>query len=116
MPIQVERTGMRAIAFGQGRTNTISLPYLPVNVDIQQGDMLVTSGIDGVYPAGLAVARVTQIERTAGTPFARITCVPAAGISTHRQILIVEMQQTAPSGVDIAKPAPKKVQHAPRKS
>lgn len=89
VPIQVERTGLRAIAFGLGRDNLIGLPYLPPNVDIQQGDKLVTSGIDGVYPPGLAVARVTQVERQADSPFARITCVPLAGIDIHRQVLVV---------------------------
>jgi rod shape-determining protein MreC len=91
IPIQVERNGLRAIAFGHGRDNTLDLPYLPTNVDIRRGDKLVTSGIDGVYPAGLAVATVTQIEITPDSPFARIICAPTGGVENHRQVLLVSI-------------------------
>lgn len=91
IPIQIERNGLRAIAFGHGRDNTLELPYLPTNVDIKQGDKLVTSGIDGVYPAGLAVARVSHIEITPDSPFARIICVPTGGVEHHRQVLLVSI-------------------------
>lgn len=89
IPVQVERNGLRAIAFGHGRDNTLDLPYLPTNVDIKRGDKLVTSGIDGIYPAGLAVAVVSDIEITADSPFARIVCVPTGGVENHRQVLLV---------------------------
>jgi rod shape-determining protein MreC len=102
IPIQVERNGLRAIAFGHGRDNTLDLPYLPANVDIQRGDKLVTSGIDGVYPAGLAVATVTQIEVTPDSPFARIICVPTGGVENHKQVLLVSIPHiTAPVGTKI---------------
>lgn len=93
IPIQVERNGLRAIAFGHGRDNTLDLPYLPTNVDIRRGDKLVTSGIDGIYPAGLAVATVSQIEITPDSPFARIICVPTGGVENHRQVLLVSIPQ-----------------------
>jgi rod shape-determining protein MreC len=96
VPIQVERNGLRAIAFGDSRSNAINLPYLPVNVDIREGDTLVTSGIDGVYPAGLAVARVARIQRQADSPFARIACMPVAGIESHRQVLLVAKAANIP--------------------
>lgn len=91
IPIQIERNGLRAIAFGHGRDNTLDLPYLPTNVDIKQGDKLVTSGIDGIYPAGLAVATVSHIEITPDSPFARIICVPTGGVEHHRQVLLVSI-------------------------
>ena len=91
IPVQIERNGLRAIAFGHGRDNTLDLPYLPANVDVQQGDKLVTSGIDGVYPAGLAVATVSHIEITPDSPFARIICIPTGGIESHRHVLIVSI-------------------------
>lgn len=91
IPVQVERNGLRAIAFGHGRDNTLDLPYLPTNVDIRRGDTLVTSGIDGVYPAGLAVATVSQIEIKPDSPFARIVCVPKGGVENHRQVLLVSI-------------------------
>jgi rod shape-determining protein MreC len=93
IPVQIERNGLRAIAFGHGRDNTLDLPYLPTNVDIRRGDKLVTSGIDGVYPAGLAVATVSQIEITADSPFARIVCVPTGGVENHKQVLLVSIPQ-----------------------
>jgi rod shape-determining protein MreC len=91
IPIQVERNGLRAIAFGHGRDNTLDLPYLPANVDIRRGDILLTSGIDGIYPAGLAVATVAQIEVTPDSPFAHIICVPTGGVENHRQVLLVSI-------------------------
>lgn len=94
IPVQIERNGLRAIAFGHGRGNTLDLPYLPANVDILRGDKLITSGIDGVYPAGLAVATVTEITITPDSPFARIVCAPTGGIENHRQVLLVSIPQT----------------------
>ena len=99
IPIQIERNGLRAIAFGHGRDNTIDLPYLPANVDIRKDDKLVTSGIDGIYPMGLAVAKVVSIERNPDSPFAKIVCAPMAGIENHRQVLLISIPQTGvPSG------------------
>ena len=128
IPIQVERNGLRAIAFGHGRDNTLDLPYLPANVDIRRGDTLVTSGIDGVYPAGLAVATVAQIEVTPDSPFARIVCLPTGGVENHRQVLLVSIPRidlpatgpttahTAPNAVATSKaiitPTPKPSQQA----
>lgn len=93
IPIQVERNALRAIAFGDGRDNTVNLPYLPANVDIQKGDKLVTSGIDGVYPAGLAVATVEVVKTNANTPFAQIVARPLAGIQNHRQVLLLALPE-----------------------
>jgi len=96
IPVQVERNGLRAIAFGHGRDNTLDLPYLPTNIDIRGGDKLVTSGIDGIYPAGLAVATVTQIQIAPDSPFARIVCVPTGGVENQRQVLLVSLPQVLP--------------------
>ena len=91
IPIQVERNGLRAIAFGSGKSGMVDIPYLPANVDIKEGDRLVTSGIDGVYPAGLAVATVESIKSNPSSPFAKITAKPLAGIQNHRLILLIDM-------------------------
>lgn len=93
IPVQIERNGLRAIAFGHGRDNTLDLPFLPANVDIKRGDKLITSGIDGVYPAGLAVATVVKMITTADSPFAQIICMPTGGIENNRQILLVSMPE-----------------------
>jgi len=100
VPVQVQRNGLRAIAFGHGRDNTLDLPYLPVNVDIREGDKLVTSGIDGTYPIGLAVATVTKIERNVDSPFAHIICTPTAGTDRHRQVLILTTVPSAAIPLD----------------
>ncbi len=93
IPIQIERNQLRAIAFGEGRSNTLDIPFLPTSVDIKVGDKLVTSGIDGVYPAGLAVATVTQIKQNPDSPFARIISTPTAGVNNHLQLLILSMPE-----------------------
>lgn len=89
VPIQVLRSGLRGVTFGIGYDGTLELRFMPVNADIQNGDLLVTSGIDGTYPAGLPVAVVTNIERNTAYAFARITCTPAAGVSSYGQVVLV---------------------------
>src|SRR6266446_6202228 len=76
-PVQVVRNGLRAIIYGGGDRGTLDLSYTAANADIQADDVLVTSGIDGTYPAGLPVAKVSRIERDAAYSFAKITCVLA---------------------------------------
>ena len=112
IPVQIERNGLRAIAFGKGRDNTLDLPYLPVNVDIRRGDKLVTSGIDGVYPAGLAVATVTEMKTTQDSPFAHIVCMPAGGVENNRQILLVSVSQAKPETADEKTNPPAITRHA----
>lgn len=92
VPIQIERNQLRAIAFGEGN-NTLDIPYLPTNVDIKIGDKLVTSGIDGIYPAGLGVAVVTKILQNPDSPFAKIISTPIAEVSNHLQLLVLELPQ-----------------------
>ncbi|MGH8672053.1 MAG: rod shape-determining protein MreC [Burkholderiales bacterium] len=89
VPVHVLRNGIRAVTFGDGQSGLVSLPYMPANADVKIGDTLVTSGIDGVYPAGLPVAVVEKIERDTASAFARITCVPSAGVGQHEQLLIL---------------------------
>jgi rod shape-determining protein MreC len=89
VPVQVLRNGLRTIIFGAGDTSQLVLRYMPISSDIQEGDVLVTSGIDGIYPAGIPVAKVTKIERDAAYPFARITCLPIGGVDKHRLLLIL---------------------------
>lgn len=89
VPVQVLRNGLHAIVFGSGDTSELALRYMPVSSDIQEGDVLVTSGIDGTYPPGLPVAKVGRIERDPAYPFARITCQPLSGVDRNRQLLIL---------------------------
>lgn len=89
VPVQLVRNGLRSIVFGAGDTSQLSLRYMPISSDIQNGDILVTSGIDGVYPPGVPVAKVVSIERDAAYPFARIACLPVAGVDRNRHLLIL---------------------------
>ena len=89
VPVQLLRNGLRAVVFGSGDTSKLALRYMPVSADIQEGDVLVTSGIDGTYPPGLPVAKVLSIERDPAYPFARILCTPVAGVDRMRQLLIL---------------------------
>lgn len=96
IPVQVVRNGLRSIAFGGSRPGLLDLRFMAASADLQQGDLLVTSGLDGVYPPGLPVATVVQIERKADTPFSRVFCEPVAGVRAHRQLLVVQYEANLP--------------------
>jgi len=96
VPVQNLRNGLRAVLAGTGNDGVLELRFIPLNADFQNGDRLVTSGIDGVYPPGLPVAQVSQVERNAAQLFARITCTPLAGVASHTKVLIVAGQREAP--------------------
>jgi rod shape-determining protein MreC len=89
IPVQVVRSGLRSIAYGQGHSGMLDLRFMPVNADIRNGDILVTSGLDGVYPPGLEVAKVVRVETSSNDAFARIVSMPLAGIGRNRQLLIL---------------------------
>ena len=96
VPIQVLRNGLRAIVFGSGDSGQLSLRYMPVGADVQVEDILVTSGIDGVYPPGIPVAKVIKVERDPAYPFATVTCVPVAGVDNHRHLLVLSTLPSLP--------------------
>ena len=89
IPVQVLRNGLRSVAFGRGQSGLLDLRFMAPNADILVGDVLITSGMDGVYPAGLAVAKVVQVENSAAGAFGRVVCQPLAGIDRNRQLLIL---------------------------
>ncbi|MCC7487438.1 MAG: rod shape-determining protein MreC [Burkholderiales bacterium] len=89
VPVENQRNGLRAVLSGTGSDGALELRFIPLNADFQNGDRLATSGIDGVYPPGLPVAEVANVERSAAQLFARITCKPVAGVANHAHLLIV---------------------------
>ena len=89
VPVRVERSGVRSVMYGAGTGRLPELRFLSPNSEIQAGDRLVTSGIDGTYPAGLAVAQVVSVERETGQIFARVICKPLAGVDRSSQVLIL---------------------------
>jgi rod shape-determining protein MreC len=108
IPVQVQRSGLRAVLAGSG-IGTMELRFLAANADVQPGDILVTSGLDGVYLPGLPVAKVVNIDRDNSFSFARIDCEPLAGVERHGQVLILGRRITPPLPADSeptqAKPA-----------
>ncbi|MFC0168995.1 rod shape-determining protein MreC [Pseudoduganella danionis] len=89
IPVQLLRNGLRSVAYGRGKAGTLELRFTAPNADIQVGDIVVTSGLDGVYPAGLAVARVSQVENSAAGSFGGVICQPLGGISNNAQLLVL---------------------------
>jgi len=96
VPVKVERSGVRSVMYGAGSGRLPELRFLSPNAEIQTGDRLVTSGIDGTYPAGLAVAQVVSVERETGQMFARVTCRPLAGVEKSPHLLVLGHAAVAP--------------------
>lgn len=92
IPVLNTRTGTRGLAFGDPalRASTLELRFMAANADVQAGDLLTTSGVDGVYPPGLPVARVEKVERRVDSTFARIICVPLAQVSGTGHVMVLE--------------------------
>ena len=93
IPVLNVRTGARSLAFGDASgSGGLELRFMGSNTDVQQGDLLTTSGVDGVYPPGLPVARIDRIERRAESAFARIHCLPLALVSGARHVMVLQPQ------------------------
>ena len=95
IPVLNVRTGVRSLAFGDAAGGGgLELRFMGSNTDVLQGDLLTTSGVDGVYPPGLPVARIDRIERRAETAFARIHCIPLALVSGVRHVVVLKPQSS----------------------
>lgn len=93
IPVLNLRTGARSVAYGDpvaGPGGGMELRFTPANADVQEGDLLTTSGVDGLYPAGLPVARVLRVERRADSAFARIYCAPLAQVHGARHVMVLK--------------------------
>lgn len=89
LPVQVNRNGLRTIATGSGIVNQLNLSHLPKNADIRPGDLLVTSGLGGVFPAGYPVARVTLVDDDPNSQFATVLAEPTARLDRSHEVLLV---------------------------
>jgi rod shape-determining protein MreC len=89
LPVEVNRNGLRTIARGTGDFNRLDLPFLPNNADIEPGDLLVTSGLGGVFPAGYPVAIVDTVTRIPQEPFAAVTATPSAALNQIREVMLI---------------------------
>ncbi len=92
IPVLNVRTGARSVAYGDPAAagNGLELRFMGSNSDVQQGDLLTTSGVDGVYPPGLPVAKISRIERRAESAFAKIYCAPQALVTGARHVMVVK--------------------------
>jgi rod shape-determining protein MreC len=106
VPVEIVRNGLRSVVSGLGG-GQLELRFMPANADVQVGDMLVTSGLDGIYQPGFPVARVAQIDRDAAYSFARILCVPVAGVENRDTVLLLKPRAAeGPRPDSIDEPAP----------
>jgi len=96
IPVQVLRTGLRSVIYGTPKGDSLDLRFVPTSSDLVAGDELVTSGLDGVYPPGLPVAKVVYVDKLADTAFARVTCAPVAAVRGARQMLVLHYQNDVP--------------------
>jgi rod shape-determining protein MreC len=90
IPVLNVRTGLRSVAYGEPSEDGLELRFMAANTDLQEGDLLTTSGIDGIYPPGLPVARVTRIVRRAESTFARIHAQPLGQVAAARHLLVLK--------------------------
>jgi rod shape-determining protein MreC len=88
IPVQVSRNGLRTVAMGTGESDRLALPFLPSNADLKAGDLLVTSGMGGVFPAGYPVATVTGLPQENGA-LTKIKAVPLAHLDRNQEVLLV---------------------------
>ncbi|AMU16516.1 rod shape-determining protein MreC [Burkholderia cenocepacia] len=96
IPVQVLRTGLRSVIYGTPKGDSLDLRFVPTSADLVAGDELVTSGLDGVYPPGLPVAKVVRVDKLADTAFARVTCAPVAAVRGARQMLVLHYRNDIP--------------------
>jgi rod shape-determining protein MreC len=89
IPVQVNRNGIRTIAEGTGEVAKLSLPFLTAEADVKPGDLLVSSGLDGIFPAGYPVANVTKVERDPSDTFATVEAKPLAQLDRDREVLLL---------------------------
>jgi rod shape-determining protein MreC len=94
IPVQIQRNGLRAIAFGGAEPGRMELRYISVNADLKEGDTVVTSGLDSLYPAGLPVGRIAVVDRSRTGNFARVVVDPIAGVDRSRLLLVLLVDNT----------------------
>ena len=102
LPVRVNRNGLRTVAVGTGDNNRLRLPYLTNSADIEVGDLLVSSGLGGVFPLGFPVAHVLEVRLQPGQSFADVIAEPVSALDRDREVLLVWDAATETSAVDDA--------------
>ena len=93
LPVELARNRLRTIAVGTGELNRLSLPFLPSNADVRDGDLLVSSGLGGVFPPGYPVATVRRVDSITGQPFLEVDAEPAAALNRIREVLLIKRNE-----------------------
>ncbi len=99
-PVRVARTGLRSIAYGSGSLDSLSLPHIPFSAGVRVGDALVTSGIGGVFPAGLPVGSIVQVEPDDSATFVLAIATPAAAMARSGEVLVLRDESLRMVGTD----------------
>lgn len=89
IPVEINRTGLQTIALGRGDGQGLSMPYLPANSDVKVGDLLVSSGLGGRFPAGYPVGQIRELNHNGGENFMEAVALPSAHLHHGRQALLV---------------------------
>ena len=92
LPVQINRTGLRTVAYGSGETSHLLMPDVPLQADVSPGDMIVTSGLGDRFPPGFPVGEVERVERDSGETFAKVYMRPFASLDRGREVLLIEPQ------------------------
>ena len=106
IPVQINRNGLRTVAVGTGDTNRLKLPYLPTSADVVAGDLLVTSGLGGGFPAGYPVGTIAEVKRDPAQSLADVEVKPAAALDRSKELLFVWLKPQAPELPPAPKPGP----------
>ena len=108
IPISLPRSGLRTVATGAGDGQQVDLKYLNINAELEVGDVIKTSGLDGLYPSGLPVARINRVERAGGGQFPIVSATPVAPVGTLQHVMVIMVDQ------ELIPPAPREMeQHVP---
>jgi len=106
LPVEVLRNGVRTIAFGTGELGRLDLPFLPNNADIEEGDLLVTSGLGGAFPSGYPVARVMAVQRIPQQPYAAVSAEPLAALDQVREVMLIWPAESRREREEATPPSP----------
>ncbi len=106
LPVQINRTGLRTVAYGLGETGALNLPNVPQQADVREGDLVITSGLGDRFPGGYPVARVSRIDRQVGQTFARVQAEPLAALDRGREVLLITAVEQPPLAAGDDEPAP----------
>jgi rod shape-determining protein MreC len=95
MPVQIDRTGLRTVVYGAGNVSLLKVPYLNQNTDIEVGDVLVSSGLDGRFPNGYPVATVSKVDTSTDAAFLIVNAHPVAKLDRSNHVLLLSREKKA---------------------